>query len=138
VRHTAVPYGRRDRASATIALESNSTQALLAAAHAGAGVAVLPRFVAREHDDLVAVSDDVATLDLMLITHPEVRRDPKVRATADFLRQLAAGPPGLCRQASGCSSVSCWRSDIKRPHPEHREYRRGCRSQRFGPLLETE
>ena len=83
-------------ASATIALESNSTHALLAAARAGAGIVVLPRFVAREHDDLVAVSDDVAALDLMLITHPEVRRDPKVRATADFLKQLAAGPPGLC------------------------------------------
>jgi DNA-binding transcriptional LysR family regulator len=83
-------------ASATIALESNSTHALLAAARAGAGVAVLPRFVAREHDDLVAVSEDVASHDLLLITHPEVRRDPKVRATADFVKELAARPPGLC------------------------------------------
>jgi len=83
-------------ASATIGLESNSTHALLAAARAGAGVAVLPRFVAREHDDLVAVSDDVASHDLLLVTHPEVRRDPKVRATADFLKRLAAEPPGLC------------------------------------------
>src|SRR5262245_61809660 len=40
-------------ASATIALESNSTHALLAAARAGAGIAVLPRFVARGHEDLV-------------------------------------------------------------------------------------
>jgi hypothetical protein len=31
-----------------------------------------------------------------LITHPEVRRDPKVRATADFLKRIAAGPDGLC------------------------------------------
>ena len=83
-------------ASATIGLESNSTHALLAAARAGAGVAVLPRFVAREHDDLVAVSDDVAAHDLLLITHPEVRRDPKVRATADFLKRLATESPGLC------------------------------------------
>ena len=83
-------------ASATIGLESNSTHALLAAARAGAGVAVLPRFVAREHDDLVAVSDDVAAHDLLLVTHPEVRRDPKVRATADFLKRLATEPPGLC------------------------------------------
>jgi DNA-binding transcriptional LysR family regulator len=83
-------------ASATIALESNSTHALLAAARAGAGVAVLPRFLARQHDDLVAVSEDVAAHDLMLITHPEVRRDPKVSATADFLKQLATGRPGLC------------------------------------------
>ena len=83
-------------ASATIGLESNSTHTLLAAARAGAGVAVLPRFVAREHDDLVAVSNDVASHDLLLVTHPEVRRDPKVRATADFLKRLAAEPPGLC------------------------------------------
>jgi DNA-binding transcriptional LysR family regulator len=82
--------------SGSIALQSNSTHALLAAARAGAGIATLPRFVAREHDDLVSVSDDVASHDLLLITHPEVRRDPKVRATADFLRQLAAEPPGLC------------------------------------------
>ncbi len=82
--------------SASIALQSNSTHALLAAVRAGVGIATLPRFVAREHDDLVSVSDDVASHDLLLITHPEVRRDPKVRATADFLKQLAAEPPGLC------------------------------------------
>lgn len=82
--------------SGSIALQSNSTHALLAAARAGAGIAVLPRFVAREHDDLVPVSDDVASHDILLITHPEVRRDPKVRATADFLKQLATEPPGLC------------------------------------------
>jgi len=82
--------------SGSIALQSNSTHALLAAARAGAGIAVLPRFVAREHDDLVPVSDDVSSHDILLITHPEVRRDPKVRATADFLKQLATEPPGLC------------------------------------------
>jgi hypothetical protein len=30
-----------------------------------------------------------------LITHPEFRRDPKVRATADFLKKIATGPDGL-------------------------------------------
>jgi DNA-binding transcriptional LysR family regulator len=82
--------------SPSIALQSNSTHALLAAARAGVGIAVLPRFVAREHDELVPVSDDVASQEILLITHPEVRRDPKVRATADFLKQLATEPPGLC------------------------------------------
>jgi DNA-binding transcriptional LysR family regulator len=82
-------------ASARLALETNSTHALLAAARAGAGVAVLPRFVARRHDDLVAVSDDVAAHDLLLVTHPEFRRDPKVRATAEFLKRLAAGPDSV-------------------------------------------
>ena len=83
-------------AKAAVVLETNSTHALLAAARAGVGVAVLPRFVARGQDDLVSVSDDVAVHDLMLIVHPEVRRDPKVRAAADFLKQLATMPPGLC------------------------------------------
>jgi DNA-binding transcriptional LysR family regulator len=83
------------RASSDVALETNSTHTLLAAALAGAGVAVLPRFVARQHDDLVAVSEDVANHDVWLITHPEFRRDPKVRATADFLKRIAAEPGGL-------------------------------------------
>src|SRR6267143_1973315 len=77
-------------------METNSTHALLAAARAGVGVGVLPRFVARWHDDLVEVSDAVATHDVWLVTHPEFRRDPKVRATADFLKRIAMGPDGLC------------------------------------------
>jgi DNA-binding transcriptional LysR family regulator len=81
---------------ANIGLETNSTHTLLAAARAGTGIAVLPRFVAREDDQLVAVSDNVADHDVWLITHPEFRRDPKVRATTDFLKRIAAGPSGLC------------------------------------------
>jgi len=80
---------------APIALETNSTHALLAAAQAGSGIAVLPRFVGRAHDDLVVVSEDVAVHDVWLITHPEFRRDPRVRAASQFLRSVAAGPAGL-------------------------------------------
>jgi DNA-binding transcriptional LysR family regulator len=83
------------RASSAVGLTTNSTHALAAAARAGAGVAVVPRFVARGHDDLVRVSENVAEHDVWLITHPEFRRDPKVRATADFLKRIAAGPGGL-------------------------------------------
>jgi len=82
-------------ADATVALETNSTHALVAAALAGMGVAVLPRFVARTYADLVEVSDDTAIRDVWLITHPECRRDPKVRATATFLKRVASGPSGL-------------------------------------------
>lgn len=82
-------------AAGNVVVETNSTHALAAAARAGAGVAVLPQFVARAHDDLVLVSDVVASQDLWLITHPEFRRDPKVRATADFLKRIAAEPDAL-------------------------------------------
>jgi DNA-binding transcriptional LysR family regulator len=82
--------------SANVVLTSNSTHTLLAAARAGACVAVLPRFVARRYGELVAVSDPVSTGDIWLATHPEFRRDPKVRAVADFLTEIAGGPDGLC------------------------------------------
>jgi len=83
------------RTGARVALTTNSTHALLAAARAGIGVAVLPRFVARQHDDLSAVSDVIIERDIWLVTHPEFRRDPKVRATTDFLKSIATGPDGL-------------------------------------------
>ena len=82
-------------ASGRVVLETNSSLTLLAAAKAGIGVAVLARFLARGHDDLVAVSDDVAENDVWLITHPEFRRDPKVRATSDFLKKIASEPGAL-------------------------------------------
>jgi DNA-binding transcriptional LysR family regulator len=84
------------RDAGRIILETNSTHTLLAAARAAVGIAVLPRFVARRYPDLVAVSDDVAKRDVWMITHPEYRRDPKIRATADFLKRVASGPDGLC------------------------------------------
>lgn len=80
---------------ARIVLETNSTHTLLAAARAGAGIAVLPRFVARRESELLAVSDPVAENDIWLVTHPDFRRDPRIRATADFLKQAAAGPGGI-------------------------------------------
>jgi DNA-binding transcriptional LysR family regulator len=83
-------------AGARIALESNSTHVLLAAVRAGAGIAVLPRLVARGDESLVEVSDDVAVTEVWLVTHPEFRRDPKVRATTDFLKRISSGANGIC------------------------------------------
>ena len=81
--------------SAKVVLETNSTHTLVAAARASVGLAVLPHFVARSHEDLVPVSESVADQEVWLVTHPEFRRDPKVRATADFLKEIAKGPMGL-------------------------------------------
>jgi len=77
-------------------IETNSTHALLAAAHAGLGIAVLPHFVARQDRSLIAVSEETAAPDVWLVTHPEFRRDPKIRVAADFLKRIAAGRDGLC------------------------------------------
>jgi DNA-binding transcriptional LysR family regulator len=82
-------------AEARIAMQTNSTHALIAAVRAGVGVAVLPPSVARRYGDVVEVSDDVASQDVWLIAHPEFRRDPKVKAVAEFLKNIAAGEHGL-------------------------------------------
>jgi len=37
------------------------------------------------------VSGHAAEADVWLITHPEFRRDPKVRATTEFLKSVAGG-----------------------------------------------
>ena len=76
--------------SGRVVLETNSSHTLVAAARAGVGVAVLARFVARDEEELVAVSDSVAENDVWLISHPEFRRDPKIRATADFLKKIGS------------------------------------------------
>jgi DNA-binding transcriptional LysR family regulator len=78
-------------ASSRVLLVTNSTHALLGAARAGAGVAVLPHFMAPAYQELESVSEDVARGDdLWLVAHPEFRRDPKVRAVAAWLREIAA------------------------------------------------
>jgi DNA-binding transcriptional LysR family regulator len=82
-------------AAGRIVLETNSTHTLLGAALASLGIAVLPRFVARREDELMSVSQPVAEPEIWLVTHPDFRRDPKVRATADFLKRIAAGPDGF-------------------------------------------
>ena len=89
------PWFQAVKAGPNVFLETNSTHTLLAAARAGVGIAVLPPFVARNYEDLVAVSEPVADQEVWLVTHPEFRRDPKVRATADFLKEVAKGPSGL-------------------------------------------
>jgi DNA-binding transcriptional LysR family regulator len=76
--------------ASSVCMETNSTDALVVAATAGLGIAVLPRFVTRRHEELASVSKDTAAHEVWLITHPEFRRDPKVRAMVEFLKTIAA------------------------------------------------
>ena len=89
------PWFQPVLAQAKIALVTNSTHALLGAARASLGIAVLPTFMGRAYDDLVRVSDVLFVGEHWLVLHPEFRRDPKVRALAEFLKRAAVGPGGF-------------------------------------------
>jgi DNA-binding transcriptional LysR family regulator len=85
------PWFQPVLASSRVLLVTNSTHTLLAAARAGAGIAVLPHFMASAYPELAAVSEDVSqNVPMWLVTHPEFRRDPKVRAVAAWLREVGA------------------------------------------------
>lgn len=66
---------------------SDSHPAQLAAARAGLGIAVAQRPIALTDPQLVAVLPEliVATLDTWIVTHEDLRRLPRVRATFDHL-----------------------------------------------------
>jgi DNA-binding transcriptional LysR family regulator len=81
---------------AVVRLTSNNIHTLLAAAIAGHGAALLPRFVASKEPSLVDLAGkDASRHDMWLVSHPEFRRDPRVAAMADFLKRQARGPEGI-------------------------------------------
>ncbi|MEA3041640.1 MAG: hypothetical protein QOC65_1129 [Sphingomonadales bacterium] len=78
---------RRHGLEQAVTIHHSSASGLLAAVRAGAGLAVLPSFLADRDPDLVrclepVVSDDSA---LWLLTHERLRHTPRVRAVMDFL-----------------------------------------------------
>ena len=79
---------------------TNSQSAQAAAARAGFGVALLPRYVAAGEPGLVEVSsgERLPERDVWLLTRRDLKRVPRVKAVADYLvelfrreRQLLAG-----------------------------------------------
>jgi DNA-binding transcriptional LysR family regulator len=74
---------RRHRLEAAVTIQHSSASGLLAAVRAGAGLAVLPSFVA----DRVRCLDPIAgdSFELWLLTHERLRHTPRVRAVMDFL-----------------------------------------------------
>jgi DNA-binding transcriptional LysR family regulator len=83
---------------ARVALEANSTAALVEAAAAGAGVAVLPRFVG-DGDPRLALLElpvELPASELWVLVHRDLRRVARVAAVYEAVeRALAAARPAL-------------------------------------------
>ena len=78
---------RRHRLEEAVTMQPSSSMGLLAAVRAGAGLAVLPSFVADRDPELVRCLDPIAgeEFELWLLTHERLRHTPRVRAVMDFL-----------------------------------------------------
>jgi DNA-binding transcriptional LysR family regulator len=82
-----------------VSFRCNSTAALVAAARAGVGVAVVPCFAADDDPGLVRLEgpEPVPPNELWLLVHGDLRRTPRVRAAIAWINEVVeAARPGLC------------------------------------------
>lgn len=96
--------GRRIVPEMADAVTSTQVFAHVAATRAGAGLGLLPTFLADEHDDLVRVlpSEIAATVDYWLVTRSEALRRPAVAAT---VAELTGGAAELFPDRAGVGAV---------------------------------
>jgi DNA-binding transcriptional LysR family regulator len=75
-----------------VTIRHSSAIGLLAAVRSGAGLAVLPSFIADRDPDLVRCLDPLTDdgAELWLLTHERLRHAPRVRAVMDFLGERLA------------------------------------------------
>lgn len=81
---------RRYAGNRRFVLRSNDLMSLTAATGAGLGVTVIPHFLART-DPALRLADAAAAppeRDIWLVSHPDVRRSPRVRAVADLIADI--------------------------------------------------
>lgn len=105
---------QRHRLEEAVTMRHNSAVGLLAAVRAGAGLAVLPSFIADRDPELVRCLDPLTDdgTELWLLTHERLRRTPRVRAVMDFLGERlarmarAARPPEEPRWAVDVGAAS--------------------------------
>ncbi|GAA0573228.1 LysR family transcriptional regulator [Halomonas salifodinae] len=87
IRHIASSRWLDEQVPASaVALRTNSVVAAMGAARAGAGLAVLPHYMARQEPSLECVWEigpEVAT-DLWLLTHPDLRHSARIRAFMSY------------------------------------------------------
>lgn len=91
------PQNRRLEAFAAgrpMRLLANTTELRLAAAKAGAGIALLPDFLAGSSPDLqrIDVAGEVLKREVWLVMHADLRTAPIVRIVADCLKAAMAPP----------------------------------------------
>jgi DNA-binding transcriptional LysR family regulator len=110
------------------AFRANSQTAQAAAARAGFGVALLPRYLAADDPGLAEVVCDIPLLEreLWLLIRPELTRVRRVRAVADYLievfrkwQHLGSSPKGYRRGDQGAEQVSRENADSARPTTTH-------------------
>jgi DNA-binding transcriptional LysR family regulator len=90
--HQVAPQG-------ATSLESSNLVAQLRATLAGAGLCILPAFLAREEPGLVRVLPDeiILTRSLWLIVHQDLAELARVKAVVRFLKELVEGERALFR-----------------------------------------
>lgn len=82
------PWFDRVLEQADVRLRTNSTPALVAAARSGLAISVLPWFAAAGFTEACRRKNTFQ--EAWLVSHPEFRRDPRVRAVSQFIREIAA------------------------------------------------
>ena len=86
-----VKWARKQGLEAAMVLRASSTSALLAAASAGAGIAILPIYLARNAGLLpVPAPGPIPARGVWLVMHGDMRRVPVVRAVARWIAQAFA------------------------------------------------
>lgn len=78
-----------DRSAARIVFSSNSAAAVIDAAKSGLGIAPLPCFLGDAEDGLVRYLDPIEnlTMDLWVLTHPDLRQTARVAKLMAFLTE---------------------------------------------------
>jgi DNA-binding transcriptional LysR family regulator len=78
---------KENMSHAEIVIKLSSTVTLTQFAKIGMGLAAIPCFLADAEPDLVKVIglDDRVASDIWILTHPDLRHSPKIRAVLDFI-----------------------------------------------------
>jgi DNA-binding transcriptional LysR family regulator len=90
-KHRASTWLREVAPDAEVVARVNSILGLVSAAKSGIGVAPLPTALGDAEDDLVRVIEPVPELtrSWRLLTHPDLRRTPRISAFFDFIKDEA-------------------------------------------------